>query len=384
MPSGKVTGNSSPSENYIDYDIHGVVGVRLIDCPPLEAAAIAKTFGPLQRSLPGMPDIVVRFAERIAPAYLQYLGLNRYAFSDETLFFLSNKTEAKAAIALDRIGQSCEVICENGTSLVPLLTTLINLTALTKGCVFVHASAFEYRGTGVLLTGWKNVGMTEALLAFALHGARYVGSGWILLKDDGHKMCGMPGPFALHARHLKYLPRVRHHVNLRRRLQLKSIAWLAASQQRFPYRALDRLLPVRFLRDALPKLERQLEIKVEPQSIFSCVLGSVEAAFDKVFLLLIHDKPAIQVEPIDPKEVAERMTSSICHGQLDLFESYLAYKFAFPERTVELIESVPTLLECLLHTALAGKKAYMVLHPDRVSLPELFESMRPLCEASST
>ena len=377
MPTTQVSGDGSPSEHHVDYDIHGVVGIRLINCPPLEAAAIAKTFGPLQGSLLSTPDIVVRFVNTIAPVQLQYLGLNRYAFTDETLFLLSPKTAAKATIALDQIGRSCEVMCENGTDPTPLLTTLISLTALTKGCVSLHASAFDYRGTGVLLTGWKNGGMTEALLAFGLYGARYVGCEWVLLKDDGHRMCGITGPFALHAWHLKYLPRVRRRVNLQSRMLLRSIAWLAASQRWLPYQALDRLLPIRLLRDALPKLKRHLDMKGEPQTIFSPPLGSLEAAPDKVFLLLIHDKPDIYVEPINPLEIAHRLTSSICHEQLDFFQDYLAYKFAFPERTVAFIEHAPALLEVLLRRALAGKEAYLVLHPDPVSLPALFEGMVP-------
>ena len=376
-PATQVNRDSLPSEDYTDYDIHGVVGIRVINCPPLEAAAIAKTFDPLQRSLLRTPDIVVRFVDALARVQLQYLGLNRYAFSDETLFLLSPKTGAKAAIPLDQVGQSCEVICENGTELAPLLATLINLTALTKGCVSLHASAFDYHGTGVLLTGWKSCGMTEALLTFASHGGQYVGCDWILLKDAGRRMCGVPGPFVLRARYLKDFPRIRKSINLQKRIQLKSIAWLAASQQWFPYRALDRLLPIRFLRDALPKLQRQLEIKVEPQAIFSAALGPLEAVPHKVFLFVIHAEPDIQVEAIDPLEVARRLTSSICHEQLDLFQDYLAYKFAFPERVVPLIERAPKLIEDLLRLALVGKKSYLVLHPDPVSMPALFESMLP-------
>jgi hypothetical protein len=177
-PATQLNGDSPPTENYTDYDVHGVVGIRVINCPPLEAAVIAKTFGPLQRSLSKMPDIVVRFVNALPPVPLQYLGLKQYAFSDETLFLLSAKTGAKAAIPLDQVGQICEVKCENGMELAPLLATLIDLTALTKGCVSLHASAFDYHGTGVLLTGWKNSGMTEALLTFASHGRQYVGCDW--------------------------------------------------------------------------------------------------------------------------------------------------------------------------------------------------------------
>ena len=54
------------AETHIDYDIHGVVAVRLIDCPPVEATAIAKKYGSLQRPLSRIPDIIVRFVKHLA------------------------------------------------------------------------------------------------------------------------------------------------------------------------------------------------------------------------------------------------------------------------------------------------------------------------------
>jgi hypothetical protein len=123
--------------------------------------------------------------------------------------------------------------------------------------------------------------------------------------------------------------------------------------------------------------EDQREIKVELQEIISRVPGPLQAVPNKVFLFVIHAEPEIQVEAIDPLEVARRLTSSICHQQLELFQAYLAYKFAFPERVVPWMERAPELLEALLRLALAGKESYLVLHPDPVSMPALFESMLP-------
>jgi len=55
--------------------------------------------------------------------------------------------------------------------LVPHLLAVINLTALAKGVLPLHASAFTYRGLGVLATGWAKGGKTETLLEFAWLGA---------------------------------------------------------------------------------------------------------------------------------------------------------------------------------------------------------------------
>jgi hypothetical protein len=103
----------------------------------------------------------------------------------------------------------------------------------------------------------------------------------------------------------------------------------------------------------------------------------LEASLDKVFLFVIHALPHIRVVAIDPVDVARRLASSICHQQLNFFQDYLAYKFAFPESVVPVIEHAPELIESLLRSALAGKESFLVLHPDPVSIPVLFESMLP-------
>ena len=81
---------------------------------------------------------------------------------------------------------------------IPLLISIINLTALKKHrCVPIHASAFVYKGTGVVVTGWIKSGKSEALLAFSQHGATYVGGEWVLLDPDGETMYGLPGTFRM-------------------------------------------------------------------------------------------------------------------------------------------------------------------------------------------
>ena len=166
--------------------------------------------------------------------------------SDDSWFLLSPKTGARTAIPLTQIGErGCEVVCEKGADLVALLTSLINLTALAKNCISLRASAFDYQGAGVLLAGWMNSGVAESLLSFASRGGRYVGCDRILLKDAGKRMCGLPGPLRLDARYLKYFSQVRKNISLRKRIQLKSIALLVASQKWLSYEVVNRLFPVR-------------------------------------------------------------------------------------------------------------------------------------------
>ena len=127
------SGDHSAIEGCIDYDIHGVVGVRLFDCPPAEAAAISRKFARLQRPLERDPDIVVRFVKHLEVPSLTYLGLNQYAYTDSDFYLVAEKTAAKTKICFQQVGSEvCEIVCEGGTEIVPLLTTLISQFVLLK------------------------------------------------------------------------------------------------------------------------------------------------------------------------------------------------------------------------------------------------------------
>ena len=132
------------AETHIDYDIHGVVGARLVDCPSLEAAAIGRKYGSLQLPLSRTPDIIVRFVKHLEAPRLTHLGLRQYAYTENDFFLIAEKNAAKTKIDFGQIGsRTCEIVCESGTPIVALLTTLINLTALKKNYVSLHASAFS-------------------------------------------------------------------------------------------------------------------------------------------------------------------------------------------------------------------------------------------------
>jgi len=114
--SERLTPSVQKSEIHIDYDIHGVVAVRLVDCPPVEAAAIAKKYGSLQRPLSRTPDIIVRFVKELAAPGLTHLGLRQYAYTETDFFLIAEKNAAKTKIDFEQIGsRTCEIVCESGT-----------------------------------------------------------------------------------------------------------------------------------------------------------------------------------------------------------------------------------------------------------------------------
>ena len=369
-------------ETHIDYDIHGVVGVRLLDCPAAEAAPIARKYGSLQRPLVRNPDIVVCFVKHLDAPGLTHLGLRQYAYTENDFFLITEKNAAKTKINFEQIGsRTCEIVCESGTPIVALLTTLINLTALKKNYVSLHASAFSYRGVGVLVAGWKKGGKTESLLAFAAKGVRYIGDEWILLSGDGSKMHGIPGVIPVWDWHLKYLPQLRRQVPLRDRLLFGFVRGMDKLQRGLPNGRLGNLLPIRLLRDALPPLKKRLNVALGAEAIFSSPLGSLSAHPDKIILAMSHADKAIRVEPTDPMHLAACISSSVQFEQLGFFKHYLAFKFAFPDRHADFMETVAERQHAILRRALAGKEAYLVSHPYPVSLTELSARMIPVLTA---
>jgi hypothetical protein len=75
----------------IDYDLHGLAGVRLVDATPGDAAAVSRQLGPIRSSLDREPDIVIRFVDRLPANRLRYLGVGEAAFTDDAFLVLRSK-----------------------------------------------------------------------------------------------------------------------------------------------------------------------------------------------------------------------------------------------------------------------------------------------------
>lgn len=372
-PMSNTNGKIPASSNCIDYDVHGLVGVRLLEASAGDAAAVAKQLGPLQKQLQRTPDIVIRFVEHLPTPNLRLLGLDRCGYNDDGFYILrSSKKSAKVKIAFEQIGKQCQIVCESGVRSVPLLMAIVNLTAMQRDCVPLHASAFLYNGRGILVTGWAKGGKTEALLSFAKHGARYIGDEWILLSGDGEKMYGIPENIRLWDWHLNNLPHLRQQLKRETRLLFKSIHTLDRVQTK---------VPLHYLREAMPALKRQLNVTLKPQTIFGLKCGPFVAKPEKIFLLMSHAEASTTVTPTDALGLARQMISSNRFELLPLMEHYLAFTFAFPDLKNEFLENIHERQFEILSRAFAGKEAYTVRHPYPFSFDELFERMQPYCEA---
>lgn len=371
---------STHKSSAVDFDLHGLVGIRLLDATPRDVAAVTRQLGPIRAPLKREPDLIIRFVDRLPlTSRLCYLGLHDAAFTDTMFLVLRGKHKApvRVAIPFDRIGQKgCEILCERGVPAVPLLIPIVNVLALANGALPLHASAFLYRGKGVLATGWAKGGKTESLLAFIQMGARYVGDEWVYVDESGTQMYGIPEPIRVWDWHLDQLHQYRSKVRRADQWRLRTLGLSVRWMERLA--TLDgagRLTPARFLRRAIPLVERQRYVHLPPHEAFGHEAVALSGPIDKVFFVVSHENPSIEVKPVDPLDVARRMVFSLQEERLPLISYYYKFLFAFPEARNPLIDNLETIQRERLERILARKPAYTVYHPYPVSFRALYQAM---------
>lgn len=355
----------------------------MLDAAPRDIAAVRRQLGPLEAPAAGEADVVVRFVDRLTlSGPVRLLGLDEAGFTDDAFLVLRSKHKARARvqIPLERIGSGPELACERGLPAVPLLIPILNLTVLGKGALPLHASAFAYRGTGVVSTGWSKGGKTEALLAFAARGAAYVGDEWVYVSTDGRRVHGIPEPIRLWHWHLAELPEYRSRVGRGDRARLRALRLALSVERLLPAKRPPRSAAARAAGRIVPALKRQLHVDVPPERLFGGPgLGST--SFDLLFFVASREGGEVVVSEIDPEEVARRMVHSLAHERLDFTAYYRKFRFAFPDAASPLVETAEEIERAALSRALSGKPAYAVDHPYPVPLQALYDAMAPYCGA---
>jgi hypothetical protein len=357
----------------VDFDLHGFLAIRLLDASPRDVVAVERQLG-LRASPVADRDaaVIVRFVSRLADRpRTRLLGLGEAAYTRDHFFILRGAEKARVRCAIDfrEIGDVCEIVCESGIGSVPLLVPIINLSALARGFVPLHGSAFEYEGEGIVVAGWAKGGKTELLLAFMSHGAHYVGDEWVYLSPDGDAVYGLPEPIKLWDWHLDDLPDVEARLTPAQRWKLRSA--VAAE-------TLAGLSAGSVGRRAAALIGRQRYVNVSPEKLFGVARRKARGRFDHLFFAGSHESAAVRVEAVEPEDVARRMAFSLTYERLDFLSWYLKYRFAFPDRANAFIDGAMELERALLSKALKGKPAHGVYHPYPARIPDLYRAVRPL------
>ena len=366
-----------------DFDLHGFVGIRLLNATPGDIAAV-KQLGPIQKPLSRTPDIVIRFVDRLPfSSPVRLLGLDDAGFTDDAFFVFRGKhqTRVNVQIPFHQIGNGqCEIICESGVPAVPLLIPILNLTVLSKGALPLHASAFNYNGKGILTTGWSKGGKTETLLAFVANGAEYIGDEWVYLSSDGQHMYGIPEPIRVWNWHLQQMSHYKSMVgsgDLARLQVLNIIVKSLGLMELIGIRRGSGFLKLTRRIKAL--LKQQMHVDLPPEKLFGNLVGAIKGSPDKVFFVASRNDPQITVQPICPQEIAQRMVFSLQEERMDFMSYYLRFRFAFPGISNSFIEQVEEIQREILTKVMADKETYAVYHPYPFSIPELFEVIHPYC-----
>jgi hypothetical protein len=344
-----------------DFDLHGIVRIRVLDATPDDVATVRRQLGLRPTGLEAEADITVRFSDVVPSGKLTYVGVHDTAFDGTRFLVLQGKggATARTDLPFGSIGRRPEIVCERGIPAVPHLLAIVNVTALSKGVLPLHASAFNLDGEGVLVMGWSKGGKTETLLGAAYRGARYVGDEWIYLTVDG-TMRGLPEPIRLWSWHLHQRPEL---WNARpRRQRARVAAWRVLSQG--ARRAARAPGPVRGLaRRAVPVLERQAYVQVPPEELFGPDRIDLRGHVDAAALVLSHDAAEITVSTAHPQELSARMAASLAEERAPFMAHYRQFLFAYPERANDAIDRSAILEARLLAELFDDRPAVKVSHP---------------------
>ena len=356
-----------------DFDLHGIVGVRLVDATPDDVAKVVRQLGPIEGRLQRTPDISIRFVDRLERGGLTYAGVGDTGFSDDEFFVLRGRgsTPVKALFPFDSVGGELEIVCERAMPAIPHLLTCINMVALSKGVLPLHASAFEEDGRGVLVMGWAKGGKTETLLARMDRGADYIGDEWIYLTADG-RMMGVPEPIRLWAWHLEQQPRVLSQRPVVDRSRLAVWRGLASAASNVA----DAGAPgAGMARRAHPLLQRQAFLQIPPAELFGSDRVVLRGQLDAVALMLSHDSPDITVGRAGPTEISGRMAASLLHERAQFMDHYRQFRYAFPDRRSTVVDAAGDLEVGLLQALFDGRPAARVAHPYPCDIAALGEAV---------
>lgn len=364
------------TDSSTDFVLPEVFRLRLVNAAPRDIAAVQRQIGPLRAPVEGRADLVIRFLDS-APAQtdMRILGNWEAGYSGDSFWILRGAHGYPIALEVpfDRVGTTCQLQCNHCIPALPLLGAMINLFALNRGVLPLHASAFVHEGHSALVTGWTKGGKTESLLGFGEQGAAYVGDEWIYIDPHANTMRGVPQPIHLWDWHFESSKQ-------RERLPRSQRSKL------FVLRQLQRILqPFAGWHSPLSKLahrlaeniKRRRHVRMSPSSLFHGRIEPVATCPPRVFFMASHASSTIEVRPMPIEEIVARMAVSLEEEFSALTTCYRQFRFAFPDRRNPWIDQLPVLLRARLAETLAGKEGLAVWHPYPVSPHELFCAMRP-------
>jgi hypothetical protein len=364
---------SRSASSIVDYDIHGLAGIRLVDPAPSDVAAVSALVGP-SSALRETPDVTLRFVGDLRPAgRVSWIEPQSLGFGEDGLLLYGADFGAgpTACLTLEGTGSRWELRCRSAQGSMPLLRPLVDLVISERGVLPLHASGFTYRGSGVVIAGWARSGKTTALLAFMERGAAYIGDDRVYLRTEERGIYGLAQPIGLRATHLNELPCLARAVGVRGRSRLRLCG------------ALERTAGLAARLEGLGELPRRVaaaageaSVPVSPRRLFAeCPL---QGRLDKAFLAIAHESLEVRLEPVEPRRLAERLLFSIRAERLALWRLYYAFRFAFPGQAEAFCEEGEAAEMERLAEALEGCETYALYHPYPAPVQAMQDALAPV------
>jgi hypothetical protein len=355
----------------VDFDVHGLVGVRVIG-DDADAGVVERQLGPLHGQLARDPDIVIEFVDRLETGPLVYLGRDEWAYDAEGLIVLRGrrKSRIRARLPLDTIGHGCHIVIERGAPAVPYLVALVNLCVLANGGLPLHAAAFEIDDVGVVVTGWSKGGKTESLLAALDAGARYVGDEWVYLSDGGNRAIGVPEPIRVWDWYLDQLESIRPRLSRGDRVRSRALSGAVGVTERAERSRLGAGTH-RFGRRVRHLLDGQRYVDVPVADLTGSAARPRAMTVDAVVHTVSTESADVSLQHTSGADVAARMAGSLAFERLPLLSLYHAFQYAFPDRSSDAIETANDIERMRLHEFLEPRQCWLSTHPYPPRLAEL-------------
>jgi hypothetical protein len=379
--TGTAEAAGSPTGQHV---IHATFGeglcIRLIDPPASVLRQVASELGAVPGG-PAHPILTVRFIEAVGNrAELTTLALTDHPFAfDAECFYLVGRRGHLTRLDFRSL-DTADVEIERGESAIPLLLPLLALRLVAMGRVLLHAASFVQEDRVIVATGWQSGGKSELLLAFMDRGATYLADEWTIVRRDGW-IDGIASDMHVWDWQLRQLPRLsaRLPVGDRRRLGAlrlgaRTIRVLLGDHRNGPVR--------RALADLDRWLDNAARVRIPAGAAFDGRVRRGSVRLDDLFLATVGSGETV-VLPVDGHEVAARIAASLEYERRELDAAYAQYRYAFPERTSELLEGAPRLEREILADAFVGVRAHEVRHRYPPSFDDLYRTVSAVLDAAA-
>ena len=374
----------------IDYDFHGILGLRLVDPNLSFAKWVGAELKPLASSASAIdPDVsVVRADSGVTSDARFSLGnagdYQECVYSDSELWVRSDGEFL--SIPFEALGKRCEIRYTGGfraRRAWRYVRPILQIGLLAKGSLAVHASSMIYRDKGILLAGWAESGKTEALLGFLMDGASMISDKWTIVSEQGDAIYGFPSRITMRDWVPKYLPEVLEILTpgQKRRLRIGGAMAAMATRALQSARGIDSVAMVsEILR---PALDTGRTVTIDQSQLEALGGGDAKAAtqapFDKLFLLLPSDRRDVQVQPSSGAEASRRLSECASYERRHLFGLYSKFKYAIPGAPPTALDDAKEREESMLQRVLATKEVYQVLAPFPCDPRAMQAAIAPFC-----